>query len=243
MKILAVIPARYSSSRLPGKPLLMINGKPIFYWVYVAAKNASIFDKIIVATEDQRILESCQKYGVDTELTSNSHETGTDRVAEIARKLDYDIYVNIQGDEPLIESSIIKKAVDELIKNPDLQVVNLMTRITNPIDLINDTIPKVVVNNNMFGLYLSRSAVPYPKGIVDYYTYKQVCVYAFRKSSILKFSDLSRSRNERIEDIEILRFIDNDIKVKFVEVSSKSIAIDTQKDYKLVKSIMESQDA
>jgi 3-deoxy-manno-octulosonate cytidylyltransferase (CMP-KDO synthetase) len=243
MKILAVIPARYYSSRLPGKPLLIINDKPIFYWVYIAAKETQLFDRIIVATEDYRILDSCRKLGIDAELTSDSHETGTDRVAEIAQKFDYDIYVNIQGDEPLIESTVIKEVVDELINNSELEVVNSMTKIIDPIEFINGTVPKVIVNNNMFCLYLSRSAVPYPKGSIDYDVFKQVCVYAFKKNSLLSFSKLERSRNEKIEDIEILRFVDNDIKVKFVEVLSKSIAIDTLKDYKLVKSIMESFDA
>lgn len=241
MYILAVIPARYASSRLPGKPLLMINGKPMYYWVYLSAKMTQLFDKIIVATDDQRIVDSCFQLGVDVEFTSSEHLTGTDRVAEVAKKYDYDIIVNIQGDEPLIEPSVIQIAVDTLINSNSVETVNLMAKIKSPVDLINNTVPKVIVNDDSIGIYLSRSPVPYPKGSIDYEYYKQVCIYAFRRTSLMKFSEYFRSRNEIIEDIEILRLIDNGIKVKFVEVITQSIAVDTKKDYDLVKKIMESR--
>lgn len=238
----AIIPARYASSRLPGKPLLNLRGKPMFYWVYLSAKKTNLFDRIIIATDDQRIVDSCLGLGIDVVLTSSKHQTGTDRVAEVAKIIDSDIVVNIQGDEPLIEPSVIKTAVDVLITSKNLKVVNLMTRINNPIDLINVTVPKVIVDNNHFGLYLSRSPVPYPKSSLDYIYFKQICVYAYKTESLLKFSNYSKSRNERIEDIEILRLIDNGIKVKFVEVNSDSIAVDTLKDYELVRKLMESRD-
>ena len=117
-----------------------------------------------------------------------------------------------------------------------------MAKINNPVDLINNTVPKVVVNDKLIGVFLSRSPVPYPNGSIDYDYYKQVCVYAFRRVSLLKFAEFPRSRNEKIEDIEILRLIDNGIKVKFVKVLTGSIAVDTTKDYELVKQLMESRD-
>lgn len=243
MNIIAVIPARYASTRLPGKPLLLLNGKPMFYWVYLSAQNTQLFNKIIVATDDQRIVDSCIELGIDVEMTSKNHPTGTDRVAEVAKKYECDVIVNIQGDEPLLEPIVIKSAVESLTVDESVEVVNLMTKIINPVDLINNTVPKVIVNDDSIGIYLSRSPVPHPKGSIDYDYYKQVCVYAFRKESLLKFADYDRSRNERIEDIEILRFIDNGIKVKFVEVNTGSVAVDTLKDYEFVKKLMESRHA
>lgn len=242
MKIIAVIPARYGSSRLPGKPLLKLKEKPMYYWVYLSAKKTQLFNKIIVATDDQRIIDSCMDLGIDFEMTSSEHLSGTDRVAEVARKYECDVIVNIQGDEPLLETNVIKTAVVSLINDKSLDVVNLMAKIKNPVDLINSTVPKVIVNDDSIGIYLSRSPIPYPKGSIDYDYYKQVCVYAFRRASLLRFSEYSRSRNEKIEDIEILRFIDNGIKVKFIEVNSVSVAVDTINDYYLVKQIMESSD-
>lgn len=209
--------------------------------VYIC-KKTKLFDKIIVATDDQRIMDSCIQLGVDVELTSDKHLSGTDRVAEVAKRYDCDIIVNIQGDEPLLESNVIKTAVESLINDRSVDVVNLMTKINNPVDLINNTVPKVIVNDDSIGIFLSRSPIPYPKESIDYDYYKQICVYAFRRVSLLKFTEYSRSRNERIEDIEILRLIDNGIKVKFTEVRTDSIAVDTMKDYELVKQLMVSRD-
>lgn len=172
-------------------------------------------------------------------MTADEHLTGTDRVAEVAKKYDYDIIVNIQGDEPLIEPNVIKIAVDTLIHDSSLNVVNLMAKIKSLVDLVNNTVPKVIVNDDSIGIYLSRSPVPYPKGSIDFDYYKQVCVYAFKRNCLLKFAEFARSRNERIEDIEILRLIDNGVKVKFIEVRTESIAVDTMKDFVLVKRLME----
>ena len=237
MKIIAVIPARYSSTRLPGKPLLMINEKPMIYWVYQAAISVELFEKVIVATDDDRIVDACNLYDMESIMTSSSNQTGTDRVAEVASLVDSDYIVNIQGDEPLLEPENIKIAIDELINNKELSVVNLMQKITDPMTFINSTVPKVVTDNKNFGLFLSRSAIPYPKGSITSSTYKQVCVYAYNKSTLQLFKKTARSKNEIIEDIELLRFIDNGIKVKFVEVVTKSIAVDTMSDYKLVKKL------
>lgn len=239
MKIIAIIPARYSSSRLPGKPLLTINNKPMFYWVHKAALETNIFDEVIIATDDKRILESCKKHNIVCVLTSSKHSTGTDRVAEVAKNIEADIIVNIQGDEPMLEPNVIKESVLPIINDENIIAVNLMQEIYDPINFINNTVPKVVTDNNGYGLYLSRAAIPSPKGSIKYPVYKQVCVYAFRKSTLEYFTKTPRSKNEIIEDIEILRLLDNSIKVKFVEVKTESIAVDTYKDYELVKSIME----
>ena len=142
MKIIGVIPARYESSRFPGKPLADICGKPMIWWVYQQAKKVEALDRIIVATENRRIVDACMSLGMDVMLTSDRHPTGTDRVGEVARKIAADLYVNIQGDEPLLEPGTIKAAIEPFYENADLQVCNLMTRIKDSVDAVNCTVPK-----------------------------------------------------------------------------------------------------
>ena len=238
MKIIGVIPARYKSSRFPGKPLADIDGKPMIYWVYSQCKKVKAFEKVYVATDDDKIYETCQKYKMDVVMTSDKHLTGTDRIGEVASKIKADLYINIQGDEPLIEPEIIEKAITPFYHDDDLQVSNLMTKIKNPVDALNCTVPKVIVNKDNIGIYLTRSLAPYPKGKIDYNFYKQVCVYGF-KPSALKFyceygKKFGKARVESIEDIEILRFIENGIKVKYIEVNTQTIAVDTMNDLKRV---------
>lgn len=176
MKIVAVIPARYKSSRFPGKPLADINGKPMIYWVYKHCIDSSVFDEVMVATDDNRIMDACCQYGMNSMLTSDNNQTGTDRVAEVASRISADIFVNVQGDEPLLEPDVIAKVIQPIRDNPEYDVVNLMTQISDPVDFINFTIPKVITNNQNRGIYLTRSPTPYPKGSINYPVYKQVCV-------------------------------------------------------------------
>jgi len=230
MNIVAVIPARYQSSRFPGKPLADICGKPMIWWVYQQVRNTRDINEVYVATDDERIVATCSQLNIPTVMTNPNHPTGTDRVAEVARIIDADYYLNVQGDEPLIESDTIKQAITPFFTDKSLQVSNLMTKIKDPIDVVNATIPKVIANENNIGLYLTRSPAPYPKGSLDYCYYKQVCVYGFTKEALNFFAETPRGRLEKIEDIEILRFIENGYKVKFVEVNSRTIAVDTEKD-------------
>lgn len=238
MKIVAIIPARYESSRFPGKPLALIDGKPMIYRVYNQCKKVKELDEVYVATDSELIYNECKKLGVDVIMTSNLHKTGTDRIGEVAEKIKADLYINAQGDEPLIEPDVIRQAIIPFYENSELQVSNLMTKIKDPIDVINNTIPKVIVNKENIGIYLTRAAAPYPKGILNYSYYKQVCVYGF-KPEALKFycnygKEFGKARVEQIEDIEILRFIENGYKVQYVEVDSETIAVDTQNDLRRV---------
>lgn len=241
MKILAVIPARYKSSRLPGKPLADICGKPMIYWVYNQAKKVDDFFDVYVATDDERIKKACIENNMKVIMTSEKHPTGTDRIGEVASKIEADLYVNIQGDEPLIEPETIKKAIEPFYTNPDLQITNLMTKIKNPVDALNYTIPKVVTNKENIGVYLTRSLAPYPKGSIEYNFYKQVCVYGFKPEALKYFCTTERSKIEKIEDIEILRFIEGGYKVQYVEVDSDTIAVDTEKDLEKVVSIFKNR--
>lgn len=238
MKIIGVIPARYKSSRFPGKPLADIGGKPMIYWVYSQCKKVEDFDEVYVATDDEKIYQTCKDLNVDAVMTSDSHLTGTDRIGEVASKIPADLYVNIQGDEPLIEPETIKAAIEPFYKDKNLQVSNLMTKITDPVDLVNFTVPKVIVNKENIAVYLSRATAPYPKGKIDYSYYKQVCVYGFTPQALKFYCEYGKkygkARVEAIEDIEILRFIENGYRVQYVEVDSHTIAVDTLNDLKRV---------
>ncbi|MGN1423831.1 MAG: 3-deoxy-manno-octulosonate cytidylyltransferase [Oscillospiraceae bacterium] len=242
MKIIGVIPARYASSRFPGKPLADICGKPMIWWVYNQCKKVSDFDEVYIATDDQRIADAADKYGMKCVLTSDKHKTGTDRIGEVAEKIPADLYVNIQGDEPMIEPETIRAAITPFYSNPDLQITNLMTKIHDPVDVVNFTVPKVIVNKDNIGVYLTRSTAPYPKGSIDYSYYKQVCVYGFKPDTLKFYCDYGKkygkARVEAIEDIEILRFIENGYKVQYVEVDSCTVAVDTQNDLERVRKLV-----
>lgn len=239
MKIVAVIPARYRSTRFPGKPLADIEGKPMIWHVYQNCKKVPEFENVYVATDDERIAETCSKYGMEYIMTSKSNATGTDRVAEVASKVSADIYVNVQGDEPLLEPEVINMAIPPLLSDSKLLVSNLMTAIHDPVEVINNTVPKVITNRENRGIYLSRSATPSPKGCINYSFFKQVCVYGFRPEALEFYSEYykkyGKAKIEEIEDIEILRFIENGITVQFVEVNSNTIAVDTPNDLEKVR--------
>lgn len=238
MKIIGVIPARYKSSRFEGKPLADICGKPMIWWVYQQAIKVKEFEAVYVATEDERIKVACEKLGVNVIMTSDEHKTGTDRIGEVARKINADLYVNIQGDEPMIEPETIIEAIKPFYDNKELQVSNLMTVIKDPVDVVNFTVPKVITNKDGIGIYLTRSAAPYPKGSIDYSYYKQVCVYGFTPEALEFYCNSPRGKVESIEDIEILRFIESGYKVQFIEVDSDTVAVDTPNDLEKVRRIM-----
>lgn len=243
MKIIGVIPARYQSSRFQGKPLADINGKPMIWWVYHQCLKVEDFDSVYVATDDDKIFDKCKELGVNVIMTSKEHRTGTDRIGEVAEKIDADLYVNIQGDEPMIETETIRAAIKPFYENKDLQITNLMTKIKNSVDTVNFTIPKVITNKDGIGVYLTRATAPYPKGSIDYDYYKQVCVYGFKPEALRFYCEYGKkygkAKIEAIEDIEILRFIENGYKVQYIEVDSDTVAVDTEKDLARVRLLMQ----
>lgn len=246
MKIIGVIPARYASTRFPGKPLADIEGKPMIWWVYNQCKKVSDFDEVYVATDSENIVDVCNNLNIKVVKTSDKHKTGTDRVGEVAEKIPADLIVNIQGDEPLLEPETIKAAIDPFYSRPDLMITNLMTKIKDPVDAVNFTVPKVITNRDGIGIYLTRATAPYPKGSIDYSYYKQVCVYGFKPEALDFFckygKEFGKGKAEAVEDIEILRFIENGYKVQFVEVDSDTVAVDTPNDLEKVKSLIRNQD-
>lgn len=245
MKITGVIPARYESSRFPGKPLADICGKPMIWWVYQQCCKVEDFESVYVATDDTRIFDKCKELNINVIMTSEKHRTGTDRIGEVAEKIEADLIVNIQGDEPLLEPDTIKAAIEPFYSNKDLEITNLMTKISDPVDAINPTVPKVITNKDGIALYLTRSMAPYPKGSIEYSYYKQVCVYGFKPKALKFFCEYGRkygkSKIESIEDIEILRFIENGYKIQYIEVDTDTVAVDTPNDLEKVCKIMESR--
>ena len=245
MKIIAVIPARYQSSRFEGKPLAEICGKLMIERVYLQAKKVVQFDEVYVATDDDRIYNACATRHIPVVMTSTVHRTGTDRLGEVAEKIPADLYVNIQGDEPLIEPSTIIKAIEPFLDNPDtdIQVTNLMTKIKDPVDLINVTVPKVIAAADGRGIFLTRAAAPFPKGNINVDYYKQVCVYGFTPQALKFYCDFGKkygkAKIESVEDIEILRFIENGYRVQYIEVDSDTIAVDTPADLQRVIQFVE----
>ena len=246
MKIVCVIPARYKSSRFPGKPLADICGKPMIWWVYEQCKKVKEFSQIIVATDDERIVSACRELGMCVEMTSDTHLTGTDRVAEIASKVSADLYVNVQGDEPLVQPSEISKVFQPfLFPNCNVQISNLMTKIVDPVEVCNPTVVKAITRADNIGLYLTRAAAPHPKGTSSYCFYKQLGIYAFTKEALEFFAEhgktIGKAKNERIEDVEMLRFMENDWPVQFIEAEESSVAVDTPSDLEKVVSIIKQQ--
>lgn len=230
MEIIGVIPARYQSSRFPGKPLADICGKPMIWWVYQEAKKVEAFKRVIVATESQIIVDECVKMGMDVMLTSDRHPTGTDRVAEVARKVSADIYVVIMGDEPLIKASDEERLIDSLDRTPEADAIMLTEEFGDPVDAVNTTTIKLAINDEGYLIFMSRAAIPYPKEAIGYKLYKNVGCYAFRREALEFFLATEPGNIERAEGIELLRLLENHRKVMTVPIESESMAVDTQKD-------------
>lgn len=238
MKIVGVIPSRYQSSRLPGKPLKDICGKPMVWWVFNRAKLVDRLDEVYVATDDVRIQEVCHDYGIPVIMTSKDHPTGSDRLSEVARKIEADIYVTIQGDEPLLEPKTIDSVLDVMLSSDSIPCATLKTPFKNPVDVVNGTTPKVVCDLNEDIMLFSRAPIPYPKASLDYIYYKPIGVYAFRRPTLLMYGELPRGRIESIEDIELLRLVENGVKIRVGIVDSETIAVDTEKDLNRVRKII-----
>ena len=239
MKIVGVVPARYKSTRFPGKPLCDIHGKPMIWWVYQAAKKVAKFDKVYVATDDDKIRTICERFSMEVIMTSTNHSTGTDRVGEVARKIKADLYVNIQGDEPLLDPITIEQVILPFTKGkPNFSATNLMTEIKSNSELIDINVPKIVIDVDSNAVFFSRLPIPYPKATSVVRYFKQICVYAFMPEALERFCSLSKGGLERSEDIELLRFIEHKMKVRMIEVGQDTVGVDTPGDLEKVRSIL-----
>lgn len=235
---LGVIPSRYQSSRFPGKPLVDIFGKPMLWWVYQQASKVCSLDNIVIATDDQRIADVCEQFQMKYIMTSPNHNTPTSRLYEVSLILDYDYYIFIGGDEPLIEPEAVETVVREA-KESDIAVVNAMTKIKTAPEVIDFTNIKVVTNTQGNLLYTTRSPLPFPKGGLDFDYMKFVGIGAFSKKALQVYNATPKSKLEYIEECDLIRFLDQDIKVKMVEVTCRNVSVDTPKDLEIVRQLVE----
>jgi 3-deoxy-manno-octulosonate cytidylyltransferase (CMP-KDO synthetase) len=247
LKAIGIIPARYASTRLEGKVLLDIAGKPMIQHVYERSSQSTLLAEVYVATDDPRILSAVERFGGKAHLTSPLHPSGTDRVAELAAKLEADIVVNIQGDEPLISPQMIESAILPLLGDSSVQMSTLCRRITDPQEVFDPNVVKVVQNREGFALYFSRSPIPFHRDLwkgsgasIEYgggvVCYKHFGLYAYRKDFLLRFSGLKPTPLERIEQLEQLRALENGYEIKVVESEEETIGVDTEQDLERVRS-------
>ena len=241
MKIIGVIPARYESTRFEGKPLADICGKPMIWWTYQQVKKAKGIDEVYVATDSKKIEEVCKNNNINVVMTRNDHSMMLERVHEVSQKINGDLYLSLAGDEPLIEPKTIEKLIESYKKEKN-DVINLRTRIVNPIDVLNWTTMKVVTNNDDYALYASRSPIPYPKASINYDYYKHMGTYALTKNALDFFTNHKRGKLETVEDFDLLRFLEYGMKVKIVDVDSGTISVDTPKDLDRVRAIIKERE-
>lgn len=238
MRIIGVIPARYKSTRFPGKPLALINGMPMIWWTYQQACKVKQLDRVIVATDDDRIAAVCRENSMEYVMTDQKHLTGTDRLAEVAEKVKADIYINIQGDEPLIEPEVVSELVEFMICNQNYSCATVRSKISNPVDVINTTVSKIVVDFQSDIMYISKNPIPYPKSSLNYSYYKALGLYAFRPEALAVYRENGKGMYETIEDIEMLRLVEKGIKVRSIEAISDSPSVDTPKDAIRIEEIL-----
>jgi 3-deoxy-manno-octulosonate cytidylyltransferase (CMP-KDO synthetase) len=245
MKIAAIIPARYASTRFPGKALADIMGKPMVQHVYERTCRASLVSQTIVATDDERIASAVRAFGGRVELTSQDHDTGTDRLAEVAARLDADLIVNVQGDEPLIEPAMIDQAIRPLAEDSTIQMGTLKTRITSLHDFLSPNVVKVVTDQSDNALYFSRSPLPnfrdrwhdlkdeaFSSGKL--LCYKHVGLYVYRRDFLIRFASLLPTPLELAEKLEQLRALEHGFRIKVMETEFSCVGVDTPADLEKV---------
>lgn len=238
MKIIGVIPARYKSSRFPGKPLADICGKPMIWWVYQQVKKVEEINEVYVATDDQRIFEACEQEKLKVIMTSDSCPTHLERLYEFSTKIDADFYININGDEPLIESKCIKDLIPNGIDPSDDYIANGMMILNDPIDAIDSSKIKVAVDMQGYCMYMARSPIPFPKGRGDYQLKKFVGVQCYTKKALNFINETKRGFLEGVEDIDEFRFLENGHKIKMILTEANTLAVDTPKDLEKVRKII-----
>ena len=236
MKIIGVIPCRYQSSRFPGKSLALINGKPMMWHVYQRALESNVLDEVYIATDDERIVKVANEHNLKTVMTSDKHETGTDRVAEVASQIQADFYINIQGDEPFIEPEAIKLVAQAIIDcdNPLVQAANAYTLMQDISDVVDTNTVKVVMDVNQRALAYSRQPIPYPKANTAKYS-KQLGLYAFKQSGLQVFSENLPASLEKVEGVEMYRLLEHGYSIQMVKTNDVSISVDTPSDLKRVQ--------
>ena len=247
-RVVAIIPARYNATRFPGKPLALLKGKPLIQHVYEHASRANLVASLLVATDDQRIYDTVVNFGGRALMTSSSHESGTDRIAEAASHIECDYVINVQGDEPFIEPEMIDDVVNLLYNDDSVSISTLAKRVTDIHEIFSPHVVKVVMDDEGFALYFSRAPIPYHRdefvevGVMSHEVqaahintgnlefYKHIGIYGYRKDALMKFSSLKQCRLEKIEKLEQLRALNAGMKIKVKETQFDTFGIDTKED-------------
>lgn len=237
MKIIGIIPARYSSTRFPGKPLVDICGKPMIWWVYQQVSKVACLSDVFVAIDDTRVQDCCEKHGIKYIMTRNNHPEHISRIHEVSTNYDADIYVCVNGDEPLISPECISQAIPTEI-SPNFFFSGAMRKLSDPAETIDPANIKIVVSDSGRCIYMSRTPVPYPKGTLLMQYNKYVGIECFSKAALDFFVSTQASSIEKIEDIDHLRFLEHGKALSFTYVDSESISVDTPKDLEKVRILM-----
>jgi len=248
--IAALIPARYGSTRFPGKALVDIKGKPMIQWVYERTRCSTLIDRVIVATDDERILHAVKSFGGEAVMTSSHHVTGTDRIAEVAESLDCGIVVNVQGDEPLIQAAMIDEAIAPLANDSSIPMGTLCRKIEKREEAFDPNVVKVVFDTNNFALYFSRAPIPWDrdswagKGSWKEFPlagplYKHIGIYVYRREFLLNYSRMPQTALEAVEKLEQLRALEHGFRIKTVVTEHESFGVDIPDDLGKILTRME----
>ena len=242
MRVLAVIPARFASTRLPGKPLVPLVGKPMIERVWDRVRQASSVAGVLVATDDERIRSAVQAFGGEAVMTRSDHRTGTERIAEVAAsRKDVDIFVNVQGDEPLIDPAAIDQAVEAIEADSEVNISTLAVPISNAPDIMDPNVVKVVLDFDGNALYFSRAPIPWVRdrgGPVHAQHLKHLGLYAFRRDALLEFATFPQGDLERVEQLEQLRWLENGYRIRVAETEHDSVSVDVPEDVKRVEALL-----
>lgn len=245
MKTIGIIPSRYGSTRLPAKSLALLNGKPLVQHVYERAKQAKTLDEVIVATDDERILRVVVEFGGTAVITGSHHRSGTERIAEVARQSDAQVILNIQGDEPLIHPEQIDQVASFLVAHGAVPMATVMTRLTNPEDVTNPNVVKVVVDQDGYALYFSRSPIPYLRTqapssqlLAPSSFYKHIGLYGYQRHFLLRFPHLPQTPLEQAEQLEQLRALEHGYQIKVLATPHDTIGVDTAEDLQRAETVL-----
>ncbi len=248
MGVTVVIPARYASTRFPGKPLADLCGKPMIQWVYERSSRCESVDRVIVATDDTRIASAVDAFDGEVAMTRSDHSTGTDRLAEVALGLDDELIVNVQGDEPLIEPAMIQAAVAPMLADKTIPMGTLKTPLTSLEEYLNPNVVKVVTDQNGFALYFSRTPIPYPRDFSEHLeqrwselaTAKHIGLYVYRRDFLLEYPHLQATPLETQECLEQLRALEHGFRIRVAETCLIGQGVDTPEDLERVRMVLAS---
>ncbi len=241
-EVVIVIPARFGSTRLPGKPLVSLAGKPMIQHVYERSKLAARASRVIVATDDERIVKAVESFGGTARITRPDHRTGTERVAEVAAHEKGDIFVNVQGDEPLLDPVSVDTAIEALLEEPAASIATVATPIKTPADIMDPNVVKTVLDFDNNGLYFSRAPIPWVRDTaskIQVRHLKHLGLYVFQRDALLEYPTLPQGELERIEQLEQLRWLENGWKIRVAEVEHDAVSVDVPEDVARVEKLLQ----